>query len=624
MFASVLLAVLSSPQDVRLPALFSDHMVVQRNSKFKVWGWARPGSKVTVTAGWARMPVSVVTNGEGTFEASVPTSKAGGPYEIKIDGATSMKLRDVMVGDVWVCSGQSNMEWPMTATDHAKEDIAGASNKNVRLFMVANSMLAKPQDDCGGTWNVSSPDAVKDFSAVAYFFAKEVSAKTGVTIGVIDSTWGGTEAELWTSEPGLVALPDFGAKIKNKQEILAKAASDHAVWEKQVEAKDPGYAWVKNDQGGWGITTPGPWSLVETLKDFDGSAWFRSSFDLPASWKSKKVTLCLGTIDDDDVTWVNGVQVGATRGYNLDRNYVLPSGTLHEGTNQVMIRVWDFVAEGGFASAPYVTDGTEKIALNQWVFRKGAQKSELPPEPSANVPNNSLLFNGMIHPLLNYPIKGALWYQGEANVGRAFQYRTLFPAMIQDWRKNWKSEFPFYFVQIAPFNGYGSAAAAELREAQNEALKLKRTGVVVVTDVTGNLDDIHPQDKRTVGHRLALWALAKDYGVPGVTYSGPLYKSMKVEGNKIRLFFNYASGLYGTYPELADFQIAGSDKVFRKASARIEGETVVVTSGEVQAPVAVRMGWSTSPQPSLFNGAKLPASPFRTDNWPGLTDGAKW
>ncbi|MBL8064413.1 MAG: hypothetical protein JNM34_01010 [Chthonomonadaceae bacterium] len=452
--ALTLLMLPVSDADMRLHSLFKDHMVVQRMSTLQVKGWDEPGTGVTVKVSWVKGEFMGVADRFGAFSIKVPTSEAGGPYTISVKGSDDIQVSDVMVGDVWVCSGQSNMEWPLASTGNAAEDIASANQTGVRLFQVKNDMKDTPQANCEGQWATASPDSVKGFSAVGYLFGKELDSKTGVAIGLIDTTWGGTEAELWTSETGLMKLPELKGSLRSKK--------------------------------------------------------------------------------------------------------------------------------------------------------------------------HSTLFNAMVSPLTGFPIKGAIWYQGESNVGRAFQYRRLFPEMIKDWRREWRQTFPFYFVQIAPFKGYGSAAAAELREAQNFALQLPKTGVAVITDATGNLDDIHPQDKRTPAHRLALWALAKDYKQTGFEYCGPIYQKVKFSGPYARLTFDHGLGLQAIGGPLREFEIAGADRVWKPAIATIEGESVLVYSDEVLRPVAVRMGWSTAPQPNLFNQAGLPASPFRTDKWPGLTDSTKW
>lgn len=623
------LANLTRDPDLRIPAVLNDHMVIQRNSKFRVWGWDTPGTSVKIKASWAKDEVIAYAGKFGEFSAEIPTSDAGGPYNISISGSENIQLQDILIGDVWVCSGQSNMEWPLAATSSANEDIQNANQPRVRLFQVSNVMEPSPKADCVGKWATCSPEAVKDFSAIAYLFAKELNEKTNVPIGVIDTTWGGTEAELWTSEEGLKRMPDFAAKINNRAEAQEKAQKQFAAWENEVHAKDLGWGkwWDPAfDDTSWTPMNPlVPWSQ-SNLKGFDGYVWFRSTVTLDESDLKSGAKLELGSIDDNDETWINGEKIGATAGWSTVRNYSIPSNILKAGKNSIAVRVFDGIGEGGFANpSPSIrfTNG-KNVQTSGWRWMKGPSTSEIPAAPQVDAPRNSLLFNGMISPLLNFPIKGAIWYQGESNVGRAFQYRRLFPAMIQDWRRQWHSQFPFYFVQIAPFTGYGTAAAAELREAQNEALKLAKTGVVVVTDATGNLEDIHPQDKRTPAHRLVLWALANDYKQRGFEFSGPLYASHRVAGNTIRVKFSHSLGLQSLGGPLKEFEIAGTDRVWRPAKAHIDVDTVVVTSPEVARPVAVRMGWSTACQPNLFNQANLPASPFRTDKWPGLTDNNKW
>ncbi|MBS1713346.1 MAG: 9-O-acetylesterase [Armatimonadetes bacterium] len=626
----LLAAILAPAQDqaLRLPALFSDHMVFQRRSKAHFWGWGKPGEKVTVKVGWTPKAWSTEVGPKGQWEVSVPTALAGGPYDVQVKGSKTIDLKDVMIGEVWVCSGQSNMEWPMAATDHAQEDIAGATNGRIRLFMVENKMTATPQDDCKGTWQRSTPETVKDFSAVAYFFAKELSSKLGCTVGVIDTTWGGTEAELWTSTPGLRKLPDFAARIDQAGQAEEGYRTALAKWKKDGQAKDSGYVrWSEPsfDDSGWTKLSPsGPWGQTE-LKDFDGVVWLRTTVDLGQEDLISGSSLDFGPIDDYDETWVNGTKVGSTDGYDIERRYPVPDRLFKPGKNVIAVRVTDFVAEGGWSRPPQIVKpGFKPIVLDDWKMNRGPSIKDIGQPPAYNAPRASLLYNAMIHPLTPFSVKGAVWYQGEANVGRAFQYRTLFPAMIEDWRRAWRSDLPFAFAQIAPFDGYGSAAAAELRDAQTSTLKLPGTGMVVTTDVTENVKDIHPRDKRSIGHRFSLWALAKVYGQTGFEYSGPMFQSAKAEGGKMRVTFSHSKGLTAKGGALKEFEVAGSDHKFYPATAEIVGNEVLAWSPQVASPVAVRMGWSTAPLPNLFNAAGLPASPFRSDDWPGLTDKAKW
>ena len=626
--ALVPILVLAGHPGLKMPALFSDHMVLQRDRTVNVWGWGTPGEKVTVRVGWARRDFTGKIGKEGEWSVKVPGGRAGGPYTLSVTSGTTLKFSDVLLGDVWVCSGQSNMEFTLAATDHAAEDVPKADHPWVRLFHLAKSMKDTPQSDCQGTWEVSSPNSAATFSAAGYFFGTEIGAKTNVPIGLVDTTWGGTEAELWTSEGGLLKLPEFGQRIRDRAKTDADYRAQLTSWQEAVHAKDPGWGkWSATDldDNDW-TAAPylEPWSKG-ALKSFDGFVWYRGTLDLAKENIEPNSSLDVGVIDDNEETWINGVKVGETEGWNQNRIYKVPDGLLHPGKNTIVVRVLDTGGEGGWSTGipTLVAPLNGRKASSGWRYKIGAAMSALPAEPQQTGPRNSLLINGMINPLVKNAIKGAIWYQGEANVGRAYQYRTLFPAMIRDWRSQWDTEFPFYFVQIAPFSGYGSAAAAELREAQNMALNLKRTGVVVITDATGNLADIHPTDKRTVGHRLALWALSKDYGVKG-EYSGPLYSGIRIEGSQVRVLFTHSDGLVAKGGELREFELAGADRVFHPAQAVIEGAGVVVSTSEVPMPVAVRMGWSAAPQPNLFNSAGLPASPFRSDNWPGLTDNVKW
>jgi len=449
--------------DVRLPKIFGNHMVLQQQMPVKVWGWAEPGERVEVSlAGQTR---AASADASGKWLVTLEPLPAGGPHKLIVQANNRIELEDVLVGEVWIGSGQSNMQWPVRRSMNAEEEIANARWPKIRLFTVARRIAETPQEDCEGEWLICSPETVGEFSAVLYFFGRKLHQELGVPVGLINSSWGGTVAEAWTSREALEGDEDF-------RPILERGAK----------------------------------------------------FD-----------------------------------------------------------------------------------------------PKIPNQPA-------VLFNGMIHPLLNFAIRGVVWYQGESNCARAEQYQKLFPTLIQDWRKRWGlGDFPFYFVQLAPFR-YRNADprnAAELREAQRLTLRLPNTGMVVTTDI-GNVNDIHPTNKQEVGRRLALWALAKTYGKTDLVYSGPLYREAKIEGNKIRIFFDHVDGgLVVKGEKLTHFQIAGANGEFKPAKAVIDGETVVVWNEEVANPVAVRFGWSDDAEPNLFNAAGLPASPFRTDNFPLVTAGRR-
>jgi sialate O-acetylesterase len=487
-----------SHAEVTLPALLTDNLVLQQKTTVALWGWASPGEAVTVAASWQKAPVKTTADALGNWQVRVPTTKAGGPYTITIQGNNKLTISNVLLGEVWLCSGQSNMNFPIakgkdwrTGLRNAAEVIQQANYPTIRLFTVAQTVADTPQRDVAGNWAVCSPETVGTFSAVAYFFGLEIQQKLGVPVGLIHSSWGGTPAESWTR--------------------------------KEVLENDP--------------------ALRPILTRYEADLTQRPAYETAlAAWKQEKTA-------------------------NPQSTRPKPAEPLSATSNK----------------SPYK------------------------------------LYNGMIRGLEPYTLRGVIWYQGESNAERAYQYRTLFPALIASWRQDWQQpNLPFYFVQIAPHK----SATPELREAQLLTLRtVPHTGMVVTTDVGDSLD-IHPRDKLTVGHRLALWALADTYGEKNLPFSGPLYQSMAVKNGEIHLRFDHADGLRASDSgPLREFTIAGPDSVFRPAQARLEGRAVVVSSPQVPQPVAVRFGWRKAPLPNLVNGAGLPASPFRTDPWRTPTPG---
>ncbi|MBL1150395.1 MAG: 9-O-acetylesterase [Armatimonadetes bacterium] len=638
MFAPALFAIAPSfVVAVSMPPVFSDHMVVQRQSNLKVWGWGDPGESVSVSASWTPKPASTVVRSDGSWEVALRTPNAGGPYSLRVRGNNVIEIQDVLVGEVWFCSGQSNMEWPLgrvpglTPVDNCDEEVANAKFPQIRQFLVQKARSRAPQESCVGRWSVCSPATAGSFSATAYFFGRELHKALRVPIGLINSTWGGTEVERWTPTQDLKRIPGIDKRIEEQEANLRSLPERIREWEAKVRSLEPGLnSWMNAtiDDSAWNrLSVLGKWAGT-SLAGWDGSVWYRGTFTLSEGASLGPATLELGTIDDDEITWVNGREVGRTAGWDRPRTYALRRTDLKPGTNVVTVRVWDSGGEGGFSmSVPRVVlaDG-KRLEIGNWKWKEGVEIRQLPPHPSSNLRAYSDLYNAMVHPLRRFAIRGAIWYQGESNVSRAEQYAVTFPAMIHAWRREWdQPNFPFYFVQIAPFAGYGGVtSAAELREAQLLTLSTSNTGMIVTTDITPNVNDIHPSNKQDVGKRLALWALAKSYGMKHVVPSGPLYRSAKVVGREIMISFDFSEGLVLKSALPTGFQIAGRDGKFVPAEARVEGKGVVVWSKSVPTPMYVRYGWEKAPIATLFNSSGLPVSPFRTDSFPRETAGVSW
>jgi len=632
LFLAMLLSCMPCAQAVELPRMFSDGMVLQRDQPIPVWGRATPGAKVAVT--FDGRAVSAVADANGDWRVLLPAHAAGGPLQMRIDdGSAPVELRDVLVGDVWLASGQSNMEWPLAQTESADAAIAAANDPLIRHFKIPKSWSSTPQWQLqGGEWVSASPASVGQFSAAAYYFAIELRKATGVPIGIIDSTWGGSRIETWMDAATLGLDPADSVVAERKaraddERATAEARRRLAQWP-DGRADDSDWQAPGLDTSTWAsIKVPGIWESQGWVI-IDGIAWYRTAFNLSAAEAKAGVTLAVGRIDDSDTTWVNGVQVGQTTlQYNLPRAYVVPASALHAGRNDVAVKVTDSGGGGGVhgvASELYVqlADGKRRPLDSEWRFR--IAEARLVPADDNKNQFPTLLFNAMIHPLQPYPLRGAIWYQGESNayaVEESLRYRALFPAMIKQWRAQWNAPaLPFLWVQLASF---GSSADTPhqspwsvLRESQTATLSLPATGQVVTIDI-GDRDDIHPRNKRDVGQRLALVARHVAYG-ESLVHSGPMQRGVRFADHTAIVQFDNGGAALAVRGggDLSGFEIAGADRVFHPARARIDGDTVVLRSDAVVAPVAVRYGWhDDAGNANLANAEGLPASPFRSDDW---------
>lgn len=638
-------------QELSVNPLFSDHMVLQQNTAVSLWGKAAPNTPVLVTTSWGA-DVRTNSGNLGNWAVLLDTPPAGGPFKIVVSDQTEqISIEDVLIGEVWLCSGQSNMEFPLKGVlpdepiEGSREAISTANFPQIRMFTVAKNLALLPQEGLKGNWSVCSPETAGDFSATAFFFGRKLHKELDVPIGLINSSWGGTPAESWTALEELQGVPGF-EDVESKFEALANHQSEYNVWINQLEQMgleefrenyedlnhaefiDSGY-----DDSHWALMELPTW-LDGSLANFDGLIWFRKSFELSSVDDNALYNLSLGGIDDEDITFVNGIRVGMTKNWTAERNYLLPPNLLKPGKNVISIRLFDGASNGGVYGGQnfgiYKDGQLVQDLSGDWKYLPSAMLSvdklynfsvrhsftDMPEPPmliNSDLPSG--LFNGMIHPLAPYGMKGVIWYQGENNVGRADQYRSLFPALINSWRKKWGKEFSFYFTQIAPFkySGVDNSESAELRFAQNQTLSLAGTGQVVTLDI-GTVANIHPPNKKDVGERLARWALAKDYNRTEVAFSGPVCESAIAIGNQIILDFTIgAESLVAGESGLKEFELVFSDGYAKEAVAKIKGKKIILENKSEKTPVAVRYAWKNGSVASLFNSAGLPASTFYVD-----------
>lgn len=631
---------------MRLGSPFGSHMVLQRDVPVPIWGTDTPGQIIAVVEGTRSWTTR--TGSDGKWNVDIGPFAVGGPYRIVVSGTGRTTLDDVLAGEVWLASGQSNMEWALERSDNGKSDAAQAANSSIRLLAIPRTGSAEPADFVANTgWKVCSPESAAPFSAVAYHFGRELQETLDVPVGLVMASWGGSNMESWTRADAMAGDPVLSWTVEERRQWSASAV-DHASaaaeyrraladWEANPRPNrhiaDPGdggapQGWTQPafDDSAWD-TVSVPEQMNLKLGNFDGVYCFRKAVDVPGAWAGKALVLKLGAIDDEDVTLFNGTEVGRMGASTPNvatapRTYTVPAVLARAGTNVIAVRVFDKALGGGIYGpaaemtlAPADGSGAPIKLSGEWRLafaHKERGSPQAPFKPERAVPG--MLYNGMIHPLAPFRFRGAIWYQGEANTGRAAQYRHLSETMITDWRRQFGNpDLWFLFVQLAGFDTK-QPGWIEVMGAQRRTLDVPRTGMAVAADV-GNATDIHPTDKRTVGHRLALAARALAYG-ENIVHSGPTVRSAMARGNDVVLAFDHAGG--GLVPKGADaggrvggFEIAGSDGVFRDASAMIEGDTIVLVNSGGPAPATVRYAWRNFPACDLYNKDGLPAPPFR-------------
>ncbi|TDE11003.1 sialate O-acetylesterase [Dyadobacter psychrotolerans] len=632
--------------NVSLPNVFGSHMVLQRRKPVPVWGWAAPNENVTITL--LSQVKTVQAGKDGKWRVSLDPMEAGGPYRLIAKGKNNtITFEDVLVGEVWICSGQSNMEWPLRSAANAKTEIPKAIHPQIRQLLVKKSISLTPKDNIEGSWAVCSPETAPNFTAVGYFFAKQLQGELHVPIGLINTSWGGTHSETWTSREAMNQNEELKL-IANKlpatyEEVIQGGAERIKVLIQTQQGGLPTAAeeqtWSKADfdDSVWKtMDIPRDWEWAG-LTSLDGIVWFRLEVVIPPGSKLSKMQLHIGSIEDNDSTFVNGQLIGSKKGRGA-REYVIPEGLLKPGRNVIAVRVVDTGAVGGMVGPReqlnLVGESLIIPLAGLWKYRVASVFASSY-KPGSNT-YATQLFNAMLNPLIPYAIQGTIWYQGETNAKRAYQYRKTFPLMIQDWRQHWGYDFPFLYVQLASYNALNGNSRngstwAELREAQTMTLQLPNTGMAVTSDI-GERMDIHPKNKEDVGKRLAAEAMRvayhKNEAGSDETSRGPQFDKMTIDGNKAILTFrNVGQGLFAKdkYGYLRGFEVAGSDQKFYYAKAAIQGNSIVVHADSVTTPLAVRYGWADdNGDVNLYNRDNFPAIPFRTDTWKGITEAVKF
>jgi sialate O-acetylesterase len=650
-FASTLLLVSFSPAVAQstqakpakpLPfvsPIFGDNMVLQRGKPDAIWGWSDPGDSVKVEIG--DKSASGIAGPDRRWQVKLDPPAAGGPYTVRITGHQSAELKNVMVGDVWLCSGQSNMEFVLRQAKNGSDEVKAANYPEIRFFTVGGGAAYHPRETPVGSWRVVSPDTAAGVSAVAYYFARKVQSEIHVPIGLIVDAVGGTPAESWTSTGALEKLKDFDVPLAEVRKQIAAGTPEYGNYVNHwYDDYDIGikqqWASPELDTSSWKpVTIPGGFADLG-VPDTPALAYFRKEIVLPDPLPAGMAMMYLGIIERMDTVYVNGTSVGGSAWVENPRVYRMRPGVLKPGKNIIVIRDLKIKTDGGFLSKPddlklVLGDKTVIPLAGEWLGKVSVDAR--PPQPLPITYQNwpvmpGVLYDGMVAPLVPFSLSGALWYQGEENSPRSYEYRKVLPALIADWRSAFgQGDFPFYIVSLPAYMHRSDkpvdAEWAEMREAQALTAAQVHNSCLAVTIDTGDPDNIHPTEKIPAGDRLGLCALANYYGRK-VVFQGPTLSKVERLKGSVRLHFAHADGgLIAKGGTLEQFQIAGADRKWVWADAKIVGDSVVVSSPEVTAPQEVRYAWQSNPPATLFNGAGLPASPFRTDTWPGITESAR-
>lgn len=622
---------------VRVASIFSNNMVLQRHVKIPVWGWANANEKIEVT--FHNQKKNTTADATGKWTIHLDEEEAGGPFTLAIKGKNKIKVKNVLVGEVWICSGQSNMEWTVGQSDGAKNTIAKGKNRDIRHVKIPKEINSIPSSKTNKlTWNSCSQKTIDDFSGIGYFFAKELNQELKVPIGLINCSWGGTNIETWISRDGFESSDEFKEMMAQMPNVNLDTLLDlkMVTAQKRIEtlqktkidpAKIPFFKQLDYDDTHWvTMQQPGIWE-DQSLENFDGIVWLRKHFNLSKEDLNGPSMIEIPAIDDNDITYINGTKIGETKGWDIKRLYQIPTKILQIGDNVIAIRVVDNGGSGGIygkaAALKLKTNSSEYPLSGAWKFQIEAIKNSVNENEFP-----SLCYNAMLNPLIPFAFKGVLWYQGESNPTRAFQYQKTFPLLIENWRSQWKSSFPFYFVQLATYRTVGNSnegcSWAELREAQTKTLRIPNTAMVVTTDI-GNPNDIHPTNKLEVGRRLSSIAFDQLYGKKMIC-TGPTFKAFENKNGQTTITFDaIGSGLKTAdkTETIYGFEAAGEDHIFYPAIGKIVDSKVILNCEKVSNPIAIRYAWiGDASACNLFNKEGFPAVPFRTDDWSWSTEKA--